>query len=90
MSINEDLGGRNTLRAHLAADAYIQIAKKHGIDPIHMALAWCAARPFMASVIFGATNVSQLRHIIKGKDTVLSAEVLEDINKTHKAYPMPY
>ena len=90
MSLNEDLGGRNTLRAHLAADAYIQIAKKYGIDPIHMALAWCAARPFMASVIFGATNYSQLRHIIKGKDTVLSAEVLEDINKTHKAYPMPY
>ena len=29
-------------------------------------------------------------NIIKGKDTVLSAEVLEDINKTHKAYPMPY
>ena len=32
MSINEDLGGRNTLRAHSAADAYIQIAKKYGID----------------------------------------------------------
>jgi aryl-alcohol dehydrogenase-like predicted oxidoreductase len=90
MSISEDLGGRNTLRAHLAANAYVEIAKKHGVDPIHMALAWCSGRPFISSVIFGATDCSQLMHIIKGKDTILSEEILEDINKTHKAYPMPY
>jgi aryl-alcohol dehydrogenase-like predicted oxidoreductase len=55
-----------------------------------MALAWCVGRPFMASTIFGATNVAQLTHILKGKDVILSAEVLADLNKIHRAHPMPY
>ena len=90
MSINNDLGGRNTERAHQATNAYIEIAKKHELDPTHMALAWCAGRPFMASAIFGATNYLQLEHIIKGKDLILSTEVMEEINNTHRRYPMPY
>ena len=90
MSVSPELGGRNTTRAHLTAATYIAVAQKHGLDPVHMALAWCAGRPFMASAIFGATNVAQLAHILKGKDVTLSTEVLADLNKTHRAHPMPY
>ena len=90
MSVSPELGGRNVERAHLTAAAYIAVAQKHGLDPVHMALAWCVGRPFMASTIFGATNVAQLTHILKGKDVILSAEVLADLNKIHRAHPMPY
>ena len=90
MSVSPELGGRNTARAHLAAAAYMEVAQKHGLDPVHMALAWCAGRPFMASVIFGATTAAQLAHIIAGKDIELSDQVLADLNKTHRAHPMPY
>ena len=90
MSVSPELGGRNTARAHLAAAAYMEVAQKHGLDPVHMALAWCAGRPFMASVIFGATTEAQLAHIIAGKDFELSDQVLADLNKTHRAHPMPY
>ena len=70
--------------------AYLRIAADHGLDPVHMALAWCRTRPFMASVIFGATDLDQLAHILEGADLELSAEVLEAIDLAHRAHPMPY
>ena len=90
MSVSPDLGGRNTARAHEASAAYVAVANKHNLDPVHMALAWCVGRPFMASAIFGATNVAQLTHVLSGKDIILAKEVLADLSKTHRAYPMPY
>ncbi|MEM6897108.1 MAG: aldo/keto reductase, partial [Pseudomonadota bacterium] len=56
----------------------------------HMALAFCTARPFMCSAIFGATTQAQLDHIIAGLDLTLSAEVMEAIDATHRAHAMPY
>ena len=88
--VNGDLGGRVGTRAEAAVAAYVDVAEKHGLDPVHMALAWCAQRPFMASVIFGASSVAQLAHILEGADLQLSAEVLADLDTTHRAHPMPY
>ena len=90
MAITDTLGGRNTERAHAAAASYVSVAQKYGIDPVHMALAWCVGRPFMASSIFGATRKDQLLHILKGADLKLSKEILVELNVVHQAYPMPY
>ncbi len=90
MTLSPELGGRLTERAMVAADAYVGVAQKHGIDPVHMALAFTVQRPFAVSTIFGATTTEQLQHIINGKDTVLSDEVVADLNETHRAHPMPY
>ena len=89
-SVNGDLGGRVGPRAEAAVAAYVGVAEKHGLDPVQMALAWCAGRPFMASVIFGASTLAQLAHILEGADLELSAEVLADLDATHRAHPMPY
>jgi len=86
----DDLGGRLTERALAAVAAYLEVAKRHDLDPVHMTLAWCNTRPFMASTIFGATSEAQLAHILEGKDVVLSDAVLADINAVHKAHPMPF
>jgi len=90
MSINGDLGGRKTPRAFAAVAAYLAIAEKHGLDPVHMAMAWVRDRPFMASAIFGATSMEQLTRIIAGADLVLDDEVRTEIDATHRAHPMPY
>ena len=90
MSIGPGMGGRMSPRGMAASDAYVAIARDHGLDPVHMALAFCTARPFMCSAIFGATTQAQLDHIIAGLDLTLSAEVMEAIDATHRAHAMPY
>lgn len=89
-AINGNLGGRVTDRVFDAVDAYLKVAEKHGIDPVHMAMAFTVQRPFACSSIFGATTVAQLEHILAGRDVRLSEEVLADINTAHRAHPMPY
>ena len=90
MTFVSNLGGRVTDRMPAAVAAYLEVAQRHGIDPVHMALAWCRTRPFMASAIFGATRMDQLEHALKSVDVDLSDEVLDDIAAAHKAHPMPY
>jgi aryl-alcohol dehydrogenase-like predicted oxidoreductase len=85
-----DLGGRYTERALSAVKAYLEIAERHGLDPVHMALAFTVQRPFPVSTIFGATTSAQLAHILEGLDVTLDAAVLEEIDATHRAMPMPY
>ncbi|OIQ46228.1 MAG: aldo/keto reductase [Roseobacter sp. MedPE-SW] len=89
-SIVPELGGRHSPRVYHAVGAYLEIAAQHGLDPVHMALAWCRTRPFMASAIFGATTQEQLEHALKSVSLELSAEVLKEINQAHRAHPMPY
>ena len=90
MAINGDLGGRKSDRVFDATAAYLAIAQKHGLDPTHMALAWARQRPFMTSIIFGATSLDQLDVALGAIDLELSDEVLADIAVAHKAHPMPY
>lgn len=89
-SINGDLGGRVSPRVFDAVQAYLEIADKHELDPVHMAMAFTVQRPFMCSSIFGATTIEQLEHILAGADLRLSAEVLKDISAAHRVHPMPY
>ncbi len=89
-AINPDLNGRVSDRLWPAIDAYLGIAERHGIDPVHMALAWVAQRPVSAIPIFGATDAGQLSHILAGTGTRLSDEVLGEIDAAHRAHAMPF
>lgn len=90
MSIGPKMGGRASERVDVATDAYLAIARDHGLDPVHMAMAFCVERPFMASAIFGATTQEQLEHILAGLDVTLSSDVQAAIDEAHRAHPMPY
>lgn len=90
MSLNKGLGRRVTERVWPAAQAYLDIAERHGIDPVHMALRWATDRPFMGSVIFGATTLDQLRRVLGTVPVRLSEEVMAEIDTAHRAHPMPY
>jgi aryl-alcohol dehydrogenase-like predicted oxidoreductase len=54
-----------------------------------MAIAFAASRPFMTSVIIGATTMEQLKTDIDAADLALSAEMLADIEQIHLDYPNP-
>lgn len=90
MSLSADLGGRKSERVFTAVDAYLSIAEKHGLDPVHMALAWARSRPFITSIIFGATSIKQLEQILGALDMTLDDDVMSEIDQAHKAHPMPY
>ena len=84
------LGNRWNDTAHACVAAYAEVAKKHGLDITQMSLSWCLTRPFMASAIFGATTMSQLEIAIGSADVNLNEDVLSDILKVYKQFPMPY
>ncbi|MBF2716586.1 aldo/keto reductase [Agrobacterium vitis] len=88
-SINGDIGGRLTPHQEPATRAYLDLAKQHGLDPSQMALAFCLTRPFMASVIIGATSMEQLKTNIGAADVTLSDEVMKGIAAIYRQYPMP-
>ena len=88
-SINGDIGGRLVPHQEAATRAYVELAAKHDIDPSAMALAFCLTRPFMASVIIGATTMEQLKTNIDAAELNLSDEVMQEIAKIHRLYPMP-
>ncbi len=90
MDLNGDLGGRVTDRAWPAVAAYVEIANKHGLDVTTMSVAWTLARSFETMPIIGATSVDQLEKSLDARDLVLSEEVLKDLEKVHKAHPMPF
>jgi len=89
LSINGDLGGRFTPHQEQAVSAYVALAREHGVDPAQMALAFCLTRPFMASVIIGATSIPQLKIDIGAAAVTLSQDVMNGIRRLHRLYPAP-
>ncbi len=84
-----DMFGRVTDNSTKAIKAYLELSKTLSINPVHLALAFCRSRPFMGSVIFGATNKEQLKLILEGKDIFLDQEAIDAINVLFKQIPMP-
>lgn len=76
-------------RGDAATRAYVDIARRHGLDPAQMAIAFVLGRPFVTSAIVGATSLEQLRTDIAARDLVLSDEVTREIEAVHQANPNP-
>jgi aryl-alcohol dehydrogenase-like predicted oxidoreductase len=69
---------------------YIELARRHDLDACQMALAFVNNQPFVSSTLIGATNMMQLKSNIESVNLDLSTEVLEEINKIRREYPMPF
>ena len=72
-----------------AISAYVALAKKHGLDPAQMAIAFAVSRPFVTSTIIGATTLEQFKTDIVAADLKWSPAVLEDIDRIHLDTPNP-
>ena len=71
---------------------YLELAKKHGLTPVQLALGFTRDRPFMTSSIIGATSVDQLKEDIDAFLTTkrpLPSEVTADIEAIFKRYKDP-
>lgn len=97
---NPPKGSRHTLsgfRSHRTTDAannavreYMTLADKHGLDVCQMGLAFAYSRPFMTSVIIGATSMTQLKSDIAAADITLNSEIIKSINALDAKYPRPF
>ena len=88
-SMQDGLNGRYVPQSESAIARYDEVAQKHGLNLAQMSLAFCLTRPFMMSVIIGATSMDQLKTNIAAKDLQLSDAVLADIQTVYRDNPMP-
>ncbi|WP_028470542.1 NADP(H)-dependent aldo-keto reductase [Neptunomonas japonica] len=72
-----------------ATQAYVDLAKQHGVDPAQMALAYVSSRAFVGATIIGATTMEQLQNNIMSDELLLSDEVLHAIEDIHSNNPNP-
>ncbi|HTK83590.1 MAG TPA: aldo/keto reductase [Patescibacteria group bacterium] len=89
-SLDERPLHRDTKEANEAVHAYIDVAKKHGLDVCQMALAFVNRQPFVTANIIGATSMEQLKSNIASIDLTLSDAVLADIDAVRRRYPIPF
>jgi len=71
-------------RAQAATARYVALARRHGLDPAQMALAFVVSRPFVTSVIIGETSRAQLDSNIDAAGLVLAQDVQDDIAALHR------
>lgn len=76
-------------RAQEAIAAHVALARKYGLDPAQMALAWINGRDFVTANIIGATNLNQLKSNIASIDVKLPPELVKEIEELHKVYTIP-
>lgn len=76
-------------RGHAATQAYVELARRHGLDPAQMALSYVMRRSFTTSTLVGATSLEQLARNIASLKLTLSAEVLSGIEEIHQRNPNP-
>lgn len=70
-------------KAERAIERYVNLARKHNLDPSQMALAYVNTRPFLTSNIIGATTMKQLKDNIDSINLELSEDVLNGIEEIH-------
>ncbi|MFN3628783.1 MAG: aldo/keto reductase [Casimicrobiaceae bacterium] len=85
-----DFGGRyRRPLAFLAAEEYSALARKHGLAPTALALAFVVNRWFVASALVGATSVAQLEEQRRALSVKLSPEILGEIEAISARYLHP-
>mgnify|MGYP001264942988 CR=1 FL=1 len=69
--------------------AYCDLAAEHGLDPSQMALAFAVSRPFVTSVILGATTMAQLTTCMGATGVTISPELEAAIDAIHLRHTNP-
>lgn len=72
-----------------AVEAYVGLARRHGMAPAVLALAFALRRWFVASTIIGATSLAQLEENLSAGQVDLSAEVIGEVERIHLRYTNP-
>lgn len=75
--------------ASAAIDAYLRAAADFGLKPEQLALRFCETRPFVTSVILGATSLDQLEIDLASTDVKWTDEMEKRIDQIHVEHANP-
>jgi len=89
LSLFERFVRYNNPQAEKAAQEYVALARKHNLDPSHLALAYVNSRPFLTSNIIGATTLDQLTSNLRSIHLTLNEKILAEIEAIHVRHPNP-
>lgn len=72
-----------------AIRSYVDLARDHGLEPAHMALAFARQQPFTSSVLMAASRAGQLEGNLGAIGIKLGKDIVAAINAIHDANPNP-
>jgi aryl-alcohol dehydrogenase-like predicted oxidoreductase len=75
--------------AQRATAEYVAVARRHGLDPAQMAIAFVMSQRFVASTLIGATTMEQLKTNLASEALRLPAEVLDELEQVQRRNPNP-
>ncbi|MBV8780219.1 MAG: aldo/keto reductase [Phycisphaerae bacterium] len=70
------------------ADRNVEVAKKLGVKPMQVALAWVLSNPVVDSPIIGASKIHHLDDAIGALDVKLSAEDKQALEASYQPHPV--
>ena len=71
------------------AKLYKELAEANGLTLTQMAIAFVNRQKFVTSTIIGATTMEQLQENIAAFDTILTDEIVAEIEKIQELIPNP-
>ena len=89
LSLFDRFDSYSNSQAEQACDAYVKLARAHGLSPAQMALAYVNSRSFVSSNIIGATTLQQLKENIASIEVSLSETVCAEIEAIQQRIPNP-
>lgn len=75
--------------AQRACAEYVTLARRHGLDPAQMAIAFVKAQRFVTSVLLGAATLAQLETDLAADALQLPAELIEELEQIQRRHPNP-
>ena len=76
-------------QAEAATAEYVALARRLGLSPTDLALAFINQQPFVTSNLIGATTLAQLKENIDSVEVTLPQEALDGIAQIHARHPNP-
>lgn len=85
----KNLARYNNRLSWQATEQYLNLAEKHSLSLVELALAFVTQQDFTTSNIIGATTMKQLKENIKTAELTLSPQILAEIDIIHHQIPNP-
>jgi len=72
----------------VVADRVCALARRRGVKPVHIALAWMLSKPSITAPIVGASQLSHLDDAVESLQVQLTAEDIAFVEEPYTPHPV--